>query len=76
VKIIDDEETTIAEGDSEEEEEGDDVQSREQVAIPPVIPSALLGNDQGGGLASGPTEGPAASMDEEATIPSTDNEAS
>uniref|UniRef100_A0A2N9GCZ5 Uncharacterized protein n=1 Tax=Fagus sylvatica TaxID=28930 RepID=A0A2N9GCZ5_FAGSY len=32
--------TTIAEGDSEEEEEGDDVQSKEQVAIPPDVPSA------------------------------------
>uniref|UniRef100_A0A2N9J1M0 Transposase (putative) gypsy type domain-containing protein n=1 Tax=Fagus sylvatica TaxID=28930 RepID=A0A2N9J1M0_FAGSY len=76
VKIIDDEETTIAEGDSEEEEEGDDVQSKEQVAIPPDVPSALPSNDQGGGLASGSTEGPAASMDEGATVPSTDNEAS
>ena len=76
VKIIDDEETTIAEGDSEEEEEGDDVQSKEQVAIPPDVPSALPSNDQGGGLTSGPTDGQAASMDEEATIPSTHNEAS
>ena len=76
VKLIDDEETTIAEGDSEEEEEGDDVQSKELVAIPPDVPSALPSIDQGGGLASGSTEGPAASMDEEATVPSSDNEAS
>ena len=75
VKIIDDEETTIAERDSEEEEEGDDVQSKEQVVIPPDVPSALPSNDQSGGLASGSTEGPAVSMDEGATVPSTDNEA-
>ncbi len=75
VKIIDDEETTVAEEDSEEEEERDDVQSKEQVAIPSDIPSALPSNDQGGGLTSGPTDGQAASMDEEATIPLTDNEA-
>uniref|UniRef100_A0A2N9IZ19 Transposase (putative) gypsy type domain-containing protein n=1 Tax=Fagus sylvatica TaxID=28930 RepID=A0A2N9IZ19_FAGSY len=75
VKIINDEETTVAEEDSEEEEEGDDVQSKEQVAIPSDVPSALPSNDQGGGLTSGPTDGQAASMDEEATIPSTDNEA-
>ena len=76
MKIIDDEETTIAEGDSEEEEEGDDVQSKEQVVIPPDVPSALPSNDQSGDLASGSTEGPAVSMDEGATVPSTDNEAS
>uniref|UniRef100_A0A2N9FF85 Uncharacterized protein n=1 Tax=Fagus sylvatica TaxID=28930 RepID=A0A2N9FF85_FAGSY len=76
VKIINDEETTVAEKDSEEEEEGDDVQSKEQVAIPPDVPSAFPSNDQGGGLTSGPTDDQAASMDEEATIPSTDNEAS
>uniref|UniRef100_A0A2N9EXI0 Uncharacterized protein n=1 Tax=Fagus sylvatica TaxID=28930 RepID=A0A2N9EXI0_FAGSY len=76
VKIIDDEETTVAEEDSEGEEEKDDVQSKEQVATPLDVPSALPINDQGGGLASGPTDGQAASMDEEATIPSTDNEAS
>ena len=45
LKIIDDEETTIAEGDSEEKEEGDDVQSKEQVVIPPDVPSALPSND-------------------------------
>uniref|UniRef100_A0A2N9GZE3 Transposase (putative) gypsy type domain-containing protein n=1 Tax=Fagus sylvatica TaxID=28930 RepID=A0A2N9GZE3_FAGSY len=39
----------VAEGDSEEEEEGDDVQSKEQVAIPPDVPSALPSNDQSGG---------------------------
>jgi ABC-type multidrug transport system fused ATPase/permease subunit len=76
VKIIDDEETTVAEEDSEGEEEGDDVQSKEQVAIPPDVPSALPINDPDGGLASGPTDGQAAPMDEEATVPSTDNEAS
>uniref|UniRef100_A0A2N9E4V4 Uncharacterized protein n=1 Tax=Fagus sylvatica TaxID=28930 RepID=A0A2N9E4V4_FAGSY len=76
VKILDDEETTVVEEDSGEEEEGDDVQSKEHVAIPPDVPSALPSNDQGGGLTSGPTDGQAASMDEEATIPSTDNEAS
>jgi vacuolar-type H+-ATPase subunit I/STV1 len=65
VKIIDDEETTVAEEDSEEEEEGDDVQSKEQVAIPLDVPFALPINDQGGGPASGPTDGQAASMDEE-----------
>uniref|UniRef100_A0A2N9GK56 Transposase (putative) gypsy type domain-containing protein n=1 Tax=Fagus sylvatica TaxID=28930 RepID=A0A2N9GK56_FAGSY len=75
VKIIDDEETTIAEGDSEEEEEGDDVQSKEQVAIPPDVPSALPSSDQSGGLASGSAEGPAASLDEGVTVPSTDKEA-
>ena len=75
VKIIDDEETTIAEGDSKEEEEGDDVQSKEQVAIPPDVPSALPSNDQSGGPASGSPEGPAAPTDEGATVPSTDNEA-
>jgi hypothetical protein len=75
VKIIDDEETTIAEGDSEEEEEGDDVQSKQQVAIPPDVPSALPSSDQSGGLASGSAEGPAASLDEGVTVPSTDKEA-
>uniref|UniRef100_A0A2N9IA94 Transposase (putative) gypsy type domain-containing protein n=1 Tax=Fagus sylvatica TaxID=28930 RepID=A0A2N9IA94_FAGSY len=75
VKIIDDEETTIAEGDSEEEEEGDDVQSKEQVAIPPDVPSALPSSDQSGGPTSGFAEGPAASLDEGVTVPSTDKEA-
>uniref|UniRef100_A0A2N9IFA0 Transposase (putative) gypsy type domain-containing protein n=1 Tax=Fagus sylvatica TaxID=28930 RepID=A0A2N9IFA0_FAGSY len=75
VKIIDDEETTVAEGDSEEEEEGDDVQSKEQVAIPPDVPSALPSSDQSGGLASGSAGEPAASLDEGATVPSTDKEA-
>ena len=76
VKIIDDDETTVAEEDSEEEEEGDDVQSKEQVALPPDVPSALPVDDQGDDPAPGPTDGQAASKDEEATIPSTDNEAS
>uniref|UniRef100_A0A2N9IK55 Transposase (putative) gypsy type domain-containing protein n=1 Tax=Fagus sylvatica TaxID=28930 RepID=A0A2N9IK55_FAGSY len=76
VKILDDEETIVVEEDSGEEEEGDDVQSKKHVAIPPDVPSALPSNDQGGGLISSPTDGQAASMDEEATIPSTDNEAS
>jgi hypothetical protein len=75
VKIIDDEETTVAEGDSEEEEEGDDVQSKEQVAIPPDVPSAPPSSDQSGGLASGSAGEPAASLDEGATVPSTDKEA-
>uniref|UniRef100_A0A2N9GI07 Transposase (putative) gypsy type domain-containing protein n=1 Tax=Fagus sylvatica TaxID=28930 RepID=A0A2N9GI07_FAGSY len=75
VKIIDDEETTVAEGDSEEEEEGDDIQSKEQVAIPPDVPSALPSSDQSGGLASGSAGEPAASLDEGATVPSTDKEA-
>uniref|UniRef100_A0A2N9J9B8 Transposase (putative) gypsy type domain-containing protein n=1 Tax=Fagus sylvatica TaxID=28930 RepID=A0A2N9J9B8_FAGSY len=74
VKIIDDEETTMAEGDSEEEEEGDDVQSKEQVAIPPDVPSVLPSSDQSGGLASGSAGEPAASLDEGATVPSTDKE--
>ena len=76
VKILDDEETIVVEEDNGEEEEGDDVESKEHVAIPPDVPSALPSNDQGGGLTSGPTDGQAASIDEEATIPSTDNEAS
>jgi hypothetical protein len=75
MKIIDDEETTVAEGDSEEEEEGDDVQSKEQVVIPPDVPSALPSSDQSGGLASGSAGEPAASLDEGATVPSTDKEA-
>uniref|UniRef100_A0A2N9EER8 Transposase (putative) gypsy type domain-containing protein n=1 Tax=Fagus sylvatica TaxID=28930 RepID=A0A2N9EER8_FAGSY len=62
-------------GDSEEEEEGDDVQSKEQVAIPPDVPSALPSSDQSGGLASGSAGEPAASLDEGATVPSTDKEA-
>jgi hypothetical protein len=76
MKILDDEETTVVEKDSGEEEEGDDIQSKEHVVISPDVPSALPSNDQGGGLTSGPTDGQATSMDEEATIPSTDNEAS
>uniref|UniRef100_A0A2N9FYY7 Transposase (putative) gypsy type domain-containing protein n=1 Tax=Fagus sylvatica TaxID=28930 RepID=A0A2N9FYY7_FAGSY len=76
VKIIDDDETTVAEEDSEGEEEGDDVQSKEQVTLPPDVPSALPVDDQGDDPAPGPTDGQAASKDEEATIPSTDNEAS
>uniref|UniRef100_A0A2N9IM90 Transposase (putative) gypsy type domain-containing protein n=1 Tax=Fagus sylvatica TaxID=28930 RepID=A0A2N9IM90_FAGSY len=47
VKIIDDDETTAAEEDSEGEEEGDDVQSKEQVTLPPEVPSALPVDDQG-----------------------------
>uniref|UniRef100_A0A2N9FSY5 Uncharacterized protein n=1 Tax=Fagus sylvatica TaxID=28930 RepID=A0A2N9FSY5_FAGSY len=61
-------------GDSEEEEEGDDVQSKEQVAIPPDVPSVLPSSDQSGGLASGSAGEPAASLDEGATVPSTDKE--
>jgi hypothetical protein len=76
VKIIDDDETTVAEGDSEGEEEGDDVQSKEQVTLPPEVPSALPVDDQGDDPAPGPTDGQAASKGEGATIPSTDNEAS
>uniref|UniRef100_A0A2N9FP94 Transposase (putative) gypsy type domain-containing protein n=1 Tax=Fagus sylvatica TaxID=28930 RepID=A0A2N9FP94_FAGSY len=76
VKIIDDDETTVAEEDSEGEEEGDDVQSKEQVTLPLDVPFALPVDDQGDDPASGPTDGQAASKDEEATIPSTDNEAS
>uniref|UniRef100_A0A2N9G7F0 Transposase (putative) gypsy type domain-containing protein n=1 Tax=Fagus sylvatica TaxID=28930 RepID=A0A2N9G7F0_FAGSY len=76
VKIIDDDETTAAEGDSEGEEEGDDVQSKEQVTLPPEVPSALPVDDQGDAPAPGPTDGQATSKGEGATIPSTDNEAS
>ena len=76
VKIIDDDETTIVEEDSEGEEEGDDVQFKEQVTLPPDVPSAFLVDDRGDDPASSPTDGQAASKDEEATIPSTDNEAS
>ena len=76
VKIIDDDETTVAEEDSEGEEEGDDVQSKEQVTLPVDVPSALPVDDQGDDPAPGPTDGQAASKDEEATIPPTDNEAS
>uniref|UniRef100_A0A2N9H5P5 Transposase (putative) gypsy type domain-containing protein n=1 Tax=Fagus sylvatica TaxID=28930 RepID=A0A2N9H5P5_FAGSY len=76
VKIIDDDETTVAEEDSEGEEEGDDVQSKEQVTLPPEVPSTLPVDDQGDDPAPGPTDGQAASKDEGATIPSTDNEAS
>uniref|UniRef100_A0A2N9I551 Uncharacterized protein n=1 Tax=Fagus sylvatica TaxID=28930 RepID=A0A2N9I551_FAGSY len=76
VKIIDDDETTVVEEDSEGEEEGDDVQSKEQVTLPPDVPSALPVDDRGDDPASGPTNGQAASKDEKATIPSIDNEAS
>jgi ABC-type multidrug transport system fused ATPase/permease subunit len=64
VKIIDDDETTVAEEDSEGEEEGDDVQSKEQVTLPPDVPSALPVDDQGDDPAPGPTDGQAASKDE------------
>ena len=76
MKIIDDDETTVAEEDSEGEEEGDDVQSKEQVALPPKASSALPVDDQGDDPAPGPADGQAASKDGETTIPSTDNEAS
>uniref|UniRef100_A0A2N9FF68 EGF-like domain-containing protein n=1 Tax=Fagus sylvatica TaxID=28930 RepID=A0A2N9FF68_FAGSY len=45
------------------------------VAIPPDVPSALPSSDQSGGLASGSAGEPAASLDEGATVPSTDKEA-
>ena len=76
MKIIDDDETIVAEEDSEGEEERDDVQSKEQVAFPPDVPSALPVDDQGDDPAPGLTDGQATSKDEEVTIPSTDNEAS
>ena len=75
VKILDDEETTPVEEDSGEEEEGDDVQSKERVATPPDVPSALPSSDQGDGLTAGPVGAQATSMDEQATLPPTDNEA-
>uniref|UniRef100_A0A2N9G1D9 Transposase (putative) gypsy type domain-containing protein n=1 Tax=Fagus sylvatica TaxID=28930 RepID=A0A2N9G1D9_FAGSY len=57
VKILDDEETTAVEEDSREEEEGDDVQSKESVATPPDVPSALPSSDQGNGLTASPAGG-------------------
>ena len=75
VKIFDDEETTTVEEDSGEEEEGDDVQSKECVATPLDVPSALPSSDQGDGLTAGPVDAQATSMDEQATLPPTDNEA-
>ena len=75
VKIIDDDETTVAEEDSEGEEEANDVQSKEQAALPADVPSALSVDDRGDDPAPGPTDGRAASKDEEVTIPSTGNKA-
>ena len=75
VKILDDEETTAVEEDNREEEEGNDVQSKECVATPPNVPFAFPSSDQGDGLTAGPTGGQTTSMDEQATLPSTDNEA-
>ena len=75
MKILDDEETTVVEGDIREEEEGDDVQSKERVATPPDVPSALPNSDQGDDLTAGPVDSQVTSMDEQATLPPTDNEA-
>uniref|UniRef100_A0A2N9HN95 Transposase (putative) gypsy type domain-containing protein n=1 Tax=Fagus sylvatica TaxID=28930 RepID=A0A2N9HN95_FAGSY len=52
-----------------------DAQDWTTVAIPPDVPSALPSSDQSGGLASGSAGEPAASLDEGATVPSTDKEA-
>ena len=75
VKNFDDEETTAVEEDSENEEGEDVVQSKECVATPPDIPSALPNSDQGDDLTAGPVDSQVTSMDEQATLPPTDNEA-
>ena len=51
------------------------MQSKECVATPLDVPSALPSSDQGDGLTAGPVDAQATSMDEQATLPPTDNEA-
>jgi hypothetical protein len=45
------------------------------VATSPDVPSAFPSSDQGDGLTAGPVDGQVTSMDEQATLPPTDNKA-